>query len=755
MLPVAKAHVLRLSKAFTVYGKVFQVFGKSCIVIGLLALCAGLNRSEAESAPAFHLQDIEGHTFNLDQQLGRDILLVNFWATFCIPCLSELDTFSNLQNRHGRQGFRVIAVSVDQPQTQARVRSFALAKAFPFPVLFDPDQQGYRLYQISVLPTTVLIDRHGQIVFRKEGFEPGDEVDLERRIVELLEKPQSIDTAKDSATLDPTPSSLVKDSVQHSLSSSPDTKAVSEPVGDWLRGVSLSGSNFLRADYGRETRELPAPNGWWEDWFDFRIANEKLSYQGRFRGYQFLRDLPESHANFIRNPNQRVVSQTFAYQSNHADIRAGNFYGTLNRGLVLRTFEDRQARIDKNVKGAWASLKGGNSSATLGRARLSVFGGNTYSSFIDLYSMDAEENQLRDVYLQGLEGEWSPRTGITMGAQYLEAFRQDWHINLAGGNLEVLRGRTSLYLGYVGLKGENQFNYPNTYHGRALYGALSGNLGRLELGGEFKYYYNYDLGFADPPSLVKYHTFRLMARDILFPNNQREAGVQTHGTWQFSPESFYALNLSSLLSHPERNPSLLIHHVDLPFLDLDQTFQFTTPDQSRLLLGLNWNRQRKFEFGSFEDIHALTGGLTANKPLTGPWHVQGEFELQRRFTKFDSLLPPDVQTGRLGEVGAQYYHESPWHSVLSTTLSRNSAWTFTLDYEVTTSDKEKDADSWHYQLPGITNGWASAYLTLSVIEGNQISLWGGQRKDRVACSGGSCRIEPPFEGGELIWISHF
>ena len=680
--------------------------------------------SPANPAPAFHLQDVEGNIFNLDDHLGREIIMVNFWATFCVPCLSELETYRELQNRHHEKGFNVLAVSVDQPQTQARVRSFALARKFPFPTLLDPEQQVYRLYQVSVLPTTVLINRQGHIVFRKEGFEPGDEVELESRLTQLLMDSTAQDTMTETAAYDSASKPLEQESASEPFSQSPVEKSVSVPRNNRLSGLSLSGTNFLRADYGKETRNLPESNGWLEDWFDIRLANDELSYQARFRAYQFLRDLPASRANFIRNPSHRVVSQTFSYQSKLADIRAGNFYGTLNRGLVLRAFEDRQARIDKNVKGVWASLQGGNASADLGRGRISVFGGNTYSSFIDLYGMDAEEDELRDVYLQGLEGEWSPRAGMTVGAQYLEAYRQDWHVNLAGGNWEALWGPTSLYLGYIGLSGENQFNYPNDYHGRALYGSLSENLGRLELGGEIKYYYNYDLGFTDPPSLVKYHTFRLMARDMLFPNNQREEGLQTHGTWRFSNENIYSLNLSSLVSHPERNPSLLVHHVGLPFLDLDQIFQFSTSDQSRILLGLNWNRQRKFEFGSFEDINALTLGMTASKPLQGPWNIQGEFELQRRATDFDSLLPPDIQTGRQGSVGATYQKEKPWLSVLSATISRSSVWTFTLDYEVTNSKRERDESSVHSSLPGITNGWISGYFTglvLSIQASNKYS----------------------------------
>ena len=692
----------------------------------------------AEQAPNFQLQDINGKPFVLNAHAGKEVVLIDFWATFCVPCLSALDGYRDLQNRYADKGLRIAAISVDQPQTLARVRSFARAKNFPYSVLLDPEQEAYRLYGVAVLPTTVLVDRDGKVVYRKEGFEPGDEKALEKRLSELLK-----------ASQDSVVTGVPEGAVEAGLKPAP-----TAPSGA-LNNLSLSGSNFMRVNYGKEDRSDPDNSGWLEDWFDLRLASDRLSYQARFRAYQFLSDLSGSRDNVIRNPNDRVVKQTFAYESDHADIRAGNYYGTINRGLVLRTFEDRQARIDRDVKGAWGSLKGGTASNGLGRGRISVFGGSTYSSFADLYAMDAEEDQLRNTHLQGTEGEWEPRSGTTLGAQYLEAFRTDWHAKIGAGNWEQLWGPMALYLAYAQLEGQDKFNYPNDYHGRGVYAALSGNFGPLEAGAEYKYYYNYNLAFTDPPSLVKYHTFRLMARDMLFPNNQAEEGVQLRGAWHFPGQTVYSANVSHIISHPERNPAFLIHHVELPYLDVDQSLQWSGQDQSHLILDMDWNRQRKFEEGSFQDINAFNLGATYSRPLRGPWNVQGEFELQKRFVKYDSLVPPDPVSGILGEVGVNYLKDNPWQSVVSATIGHGSEWTFTLDYEVTTSKVERDTGSIHDKLPGINNGWASAYLTCSALQGHQISLWLGQRKERVVCSGGSCRLEPAFEGAELIWISHF
>jgi peroxiredoxin len=713
----------------------------------VMAVSTSPARAQTREAPVFRIPAIDGTTLDLREQRGT-VVLLNFWATWCVPCLTELEAFRTLHARYAARGFTVLAVSVDQPQTAARVRSFAQARAFPFPVLLDPDEAVYRLYGGAVMPTSVLIDAEGRIAHRKEGYQPGDEADWEHRIDALLASPEVVPDTVAPMTGHP-PSSP----------SSNTATRVDKPFV--VSGVTLSGSNFLRANYGKESRDLPASNGWLEDWFDFRIAGDRLGYQARFRTYQFLRDLPDSRENLVRDPNHRVVKQTVTYKDDHADIRAGNFYGTLNRGLVLRLFEDRQARIDKDAKGIWASLQSGSAAAAgrsgqgIGRVRGSVFGGNTYARFDDLYAMDADEDNLRNTWLQGVEGEWEPAFlpggGLTVGAQALEAFRDNWHVQLAGGNAAWERGPTTLYLGYVGLRGQDAFNYPNDFTGRALYAAAAQNLGRLELGAEYKYYHNYDLGFAEPPSLVPYHTFRLTARDMPFPNNQREEGGVLRGAWQFRDGARYALNVSRIVSHPERNPAFLIHHIEMPYLDLDQSLHLQGSEGGTLLLGLNWNDQRRFESGSFEDTRAVTIGAIGTKPLAGNWNIGWEAEAQRREVELRPVLPPDP----LGGVGPLAASATPWMAVLSGTAGRGGLWTFTLDYEVTAAVRERDPGSVHDRIPGVSNGWVSAQLTLLMLERHTIALWGGQRKERVICSGGSCRIEPAFEGGELTWLAHF
>ena len=97
-----------------------------------------------------------------------DVVLVNFWATWCPPCRRELPELQALDTALGGEGLRVFAVSVDAGATDALAR-FASARALRFPVLHDRDGEVARRYAVGAYPTTVVVDRAGRVVLRAAG----------------------------------------------------------------------------------------------------------------------------------------------------------------------------------------------------------------------------------------------------------------------------------------------------------------------------------------------------------------------------------------------------------------------------------------------------------------------------------------------------------------------------------------------------------------------------------------------------------
>jgi peroxiredoxin len=139
------------------------------------------------NAQDFTAQDVNGKTVHLSDHLGKDVVLINFWGTFCEPCLAEFPHLNRIYNTHKSKGFVVLAVSMDGPDTIASVPAFAARNSLSFPVLLDEDSHVAAIYNPKKsAPLSVVIDRSGRIVRTHEGYNPGDEVELEKTIAELV-----------------------------------------------------------------------------------------------------------------------------------------------------------------------------------------------------------------------------------------------------------------------------------------------------------------------------------------------------------------------------------------------------------------------------------------------------------------------------------------------------------------------------------------------------------------------------------------
>ena len=140
------------------------------------------------SAPDFMLEDLEGDEFHLAEHLGDEVILLNFWATWCEPCRIEMPHLNRLQQELGDQGLRIVAISMDGPESVSRVRGHVNRYDYDLTVLIDRDSEVTQQYNPRRgAPFNVLIDRSGSIVWSHEGYAPGDEEELEAQIREALD----------------------------------------------------------------------------------------------------------------------------------------------------------------------------------------------------------------------------------------------------------------------------------------------------------------------------------------------------------------------------------------------------------------------------------------------------------------------------------------------------------------------------------------------------------------------------------------
>jgi thiol-disulfide isomerase/thioredoxin len=148
-----------------------------------LALAA----TEGRPAPALHARLLDGSAFDLSGDQGK-VVIVHMWATWCGPCREEMPALDSYYRQHRDEGLILIALSMDEPQDEAKVRD--LAKDFSFPVGLARHAQMPGYGRIWKLPLTFVVDRQG--VLRKDQWQgdPGlDAKSLELNVTPLLRAP--------------------------------------------------------------------------------------------------------------------------------------------------------------------------------------------------------------------------------------------------------------------------------------------------------------------------------------------------------------------------------------------------------------------------------------------------------------------------------------------------------------------------------------------------------------------------------------
>ena len=133
----------------------------------------GQDGSTLTEAPAWKLTDLSGHEVSSAQFKGK-VVVLDFWATWCVPCIGEIPGYIELQKKYGAQGLAIIGVSVDQGSPEA-VAKFAKAKGMNYVILMADDSIADAFGGLGAIPTTFLINREGRIVHHKVGAMPHEE----------------------------------------------------------------------------------------------------------------------------------------------------------------------------------------------------------------------------------------------------------------------------------------------------------------------------------------------------------------------------------------------------------------------------------------------------------------------------------------------------------------------------------------------------------------------------------------------------
>lgn len=153
------------------------------VLLSSLVVIACLGVGPGTAPPALDAPDLAGEMVRL-QDLKGQVVLVDFWATWCAPCRESLPYYAALQKRLGPEGLTILAVSIDDEKSN--VTRFMKRLGPGLRVIHDADKRIVGRYAPPTMPTAYLIDRSGKVVLVHEGFTAAARSSLEAAIERLL-----------------------------------------------------------------------------------------------------------------------------------------------------------------------------------------------------------------------------------------------------------------------------------------------------------------------------------------------------------------------------------------------------------------------------------------------------------------------------------------------------------------------------------------------------------------------------------------
>jgi len=409
--------------------------------------------AEAQKAIDFTLKDLDGNPTKLSDYYKKNVVLIDFWATWCVPCVKKFPHFQKFHDKYKEKGLKILAITVDGPETVALVRPFMKRYKYTFPVLLDIESKVIALYNPRViLPYTLIIDRQGKIQYVHQGYSPGDENYMEQKIIELLEQKEIVEAEK-----------------------------ISYQISDAFLNRNYSDKDYV--DKNREGRSSQIINQ-----IDLSLFSDNYLLGMRL----------DTNLDFSPMEDEFSLAKRFLeINKKNFNLRAGDFYYSIGRGLlfsVLKTFEKEGMEyiIDTTVDGGKLALNYRQLSAEF-------FGG-----WIDREDPNLE---LKDKILGGTLG-WRYKDFANLQFNYLYSHLEK---GLISGNKNVSMESASLDVPNISDRakfyGEFTLVQKNTYfsekriNGRGLYIESGFFFGNFTILLEFKDYKYLDFEYNRPPLL--------------------------------------------------------------------------------------------------------------------------------------------------------------------------------------------------------------------------------------------------------------
>ncbi|SMO92560.1 TlpA family protein disulfide reductase [Gracilimonas mengyeensis] len=136
----------------------------------------------------FKLKNLDNQTVSYEELKGEKLTVIDFWATWCKPCIKSIPKLVEMNDRLAAQGVQFIGISVDGPRNLSKVKPFAKSMGVDYPILLDTDNNVMSRLRVYAVPTLLIVNSDDEVVYFHEGYTPGDERMIEAEISKLLKE---------------------------------------------------------------------------------------------------------------------------------------------------------------------------------------------------------------------------------------------------------------------------------------------------------------------------------------------------------------------------------------------------------------------------------------------------------------------------------------------------------------------------------------------------------------------------------------
>ena len=157
------------------------------ILFGLSLIFSKENTNE-NIIPNLKLKMLDGSKTTIHELVKDGPIMIDFWATWCVPCKKVMKFLDEYHQEYADEGFKVLMINQDTPRSIGKVKSYIRSQNHQFLVSLDPNKALAKKLNGLVMPTLILVDKGGAIKWRHQGYVPGEEVEIQKQIEDLIKE---------------------------------------------------------------------------------------------------------------------------------------------------------------------------------------------------------------------------------------------------------------------------------------------------------------------------------------------------------------------------------------------------------------------------------------------------------------------------------------------------------------------------------------------------------------------------------------